>query len=252
MFSAKEFRAMARNKLKGNWLVSVLVSFVAALLGGVSGGGSGAASGSASGAAGSYSGASSSVSGSVSGSTDQLAGQLEQFLESNPILVATITSLMGIILIIGLALLIIGGAVELGHNKYYIDLCTNQQPKFETLFSRFGIFFKALGLRLFMGLFIFLWTLLLFIPGIIAAYRYSMAPYLMAQNPDMGIREAVNRSKELMQGRKWRLFCLELSFIGWHLLCILTFGLGYLFLNPYIQSAYAAFYLDASGQGIPM
>lgn len=249
MFTAKEFRAMARNKLSGCWLISVLVSFVAALLGGISGGGSGAAGGAAGSTAGN------AVSGSADigpGAMNQVGEQIEQLFESNPLLLATLSSLIIFISIVSLILLFIGGAIELGHDKYYIDLCTNQQPKFETLFSRFGIFFKALGLRLFMGLFIFLWSLLLFIPGIIAAYRYAMAPYLMAQNPDMSIREAVNRSKEMMQGRKWRFFCLELSFIGWHLLCMITAGIGYLFLNPYIHAAQAAFYLDASGQGVPV
>ena len=75
-------------------------------------------------------------------------------------------------------------------------------------------FLKAMGLNLFMALFIWLWSLLFIVPGIIAAYRYRLAPYLMAENPNLGIREAVNMSKELMAGHKWRLFCLNLSFIG--------------------------------------
>ena len=241
---------MARNKLSGNWMISILVSFVAALLGGAGSGSSGAAGGAAGGSVGSTVGAS---AGSASGeSLPYISGELTELFESNPLLTAGIASFLGVILLISLALMIIGAAVELGHNQYYIDLCTTQNARFETLFSRFGIFFKALGLRLFMALFITLWSLLLFIPGIIAAYRYAMAPYLMAQNPDMGIREAVNRSKELMQGRKWRYFCLHFSFIGWHLLAMLTAGIGYLFLNPYIYAADAAFYLDASGQGIPV
>lgn len=110
---------------------------------------------------------------------------------------------------------------------------------------------KALGLKLFMFLFIFLWTLLLIVPGIVAAYRYAMAPYLMAQNPGMGIREAVNLSKQMMQGNKGRLFSLHLSFIGWALLAGLTLGLGLLWLNPYVKASEAAFYLNVSGQGIP-
>ena len=68
----------------------------------------------------------------------------------------------------------------------------------------------------------------------------------------MGIREAVNESKRLMAGHKWRFFCLLLSFIGWAILSALSFGIGYLWLVPYMQSAFAAFYLDRTGQGIPL
>ena len=94
----------------------------------------------------------------------------------------------------------------------------------------------------------FLWSLLFIVPGIIASYRYALAPYLMAENPDMGVMEAIARSKELMNGSKWRLFCLQLSFIGWSLLCVLTLGIGYLWLAPYQNAAEAAFYLEVTGR----
>ena len=102
------------------------------------------------------------------------------------------------------------------------------------------------------GLLIFLWTLLLIIPGIIAAYRYALAPYLMAENPDMGIWEAIDRSKALMQGNKARLFWLQLSFIGWRLLSGLTLGVGALWLCPYMNAADAAFYLEVTGRANAM
>ena len=172
-------------------------------------------------------------------------------------------------LMLSLAATAVNFVLTLGHLKFYTDVCNNK-AKFSTLFSHFRIFFKAFGLILFMRLFIFLWSLLLYIPGIIAYYRYSMAPYLMAQHPEMGIREAVNESKRLMAGHKGRLFCLNMSFLGWVLLCVLAFCIGYLlllpytqasfvafyigymWLLPYMQASYAAFYLDRSGQGIPL
>jgi uncharacterized membrane protein len=172
-------------------------------------------------------------------------------------------------LMLSLAATAINFVMTLGHLKFYTDVC-NSKAKLSTLFSRFRIFFKAFGLILFMRLFIFLWSLLLFIPGLIAYYRYSMAPYLMAQHPEMGIREAVNESKRLMKGHKGRLFCLQLSFLGWVLLCFLpsylvylwlppylqasalAFYIGYLWLVPYLQASCVAFYLDRSGQGIPL
>ena len=141
----------------------------------------------------------------------------------------------------------------MGLNKYYIDLVAeNRQGEVSVIFSRFDIFFKALGLNLFMWLFIWLWSLMLIVPGILAAYRYRLAPYLMAENPNLGIREAVNMSKELMAGHEWRLFCLDLSFIGWRILRVLTCGIGDLWLSPYIYAATAAFYIDRTGRNIPM
>ena len=153
---------------------------------------------------------------------------------------------------LSIVVLLFSGALEMGLNKYYIDLVAeNRQGEVSVIFSRFDIFLKAMGLNLFMALFIWLWSLLFIVPGIIAAYRYRLAPYLMAENPNLGIREAVNMSKELMAGHKWRLFCLNLSFIGWGILSALTCGIGDLWLNPYIYAANAAFYVDRTGRNIP-
>ena len=116
-------------------------------------------------------------------------------------------------------------------------------PEVSDMFQHLKIFGKALGLRIVMAIFIFLWSLLFIIPGIVAAYRYSMATYIMAENPDIGIMEAIDASKEMMKDRKWALFCLDISFIGWIILCAFTAGLGYLLLHPYMESARAHFYL---------
>jgi uncharacterized membrane protein len=88
--------------------------------------------------------------------------------------------------------------------------------------------------------------MLLFIfPGIYAAYGYAMTPYILAENPEMTANEAITKSKELMNGNRWRLFCLELSFIGWSLLCILfTLGIGVFWLKPYMEASFAAFYRE--------
>jgi uncharacterized membrane protein len=74
-----------------------------------------------------------------------------------------------------------------------------------------------------------------------------MAFYIMEENPSIGIMDAISESKEMMRGNKFRLFCLGLSFIGWVLLCVITFGIGFLWLGPYANAAFAAFYLDISG-----
>lgn len=108
--------------------------------------------------------------------------------------------------------------------------------------------FKNLGntflLYLTNQIFIFLWSLLLIIPGIIKSFSYSMSYYIMAENPEISASEARKQSIIMMQGNKWRLFCLHFSFIGWYILCGLTFGILYFWVAPYVETATAAFYED--------
>lgn len=154
-----------------------------------------------------------------------------------------------IALVYAIAIFIVGSAVELGYDLFNLSLYeTYGTPKIETLFSRFPMLGNALVLRLLMALKILLWSLLLIVPGIIAAYRYAMAPYLLAEHPDLTATEAIEQSKQLMDGHKARLFCLHLSFIGWYLLAALTGGIGYFFLAPYVKAAETGFYLDRTGR----
>ena len=95
-----------------------------------------------------------------------------------------------------------------------------------------------------MVIFILLWTCLLFIPGIIMAFAYAMTPYILVDNPEMKAIDAIRKSRSMMKGHKFDLFFLELSFIGWILLSILTLGIGLLWLVPYMQASIAAFYND--------
>lgn len=246
MFSSKEFRAIARDKLKGKWGRSVLVSFIAALLGVGSAGGSSGGSSSAQ--------TQQVAEGVSSGMTvmESISSAISQSTGLN----ITVPVLTGVFVgagVLAIVLSLVGAAVTLGHNKYYIDLVLhNKKDSVGVLFDRFDIFFKAVGLQIFIGFFVFLWSLLFIIPGIIAGFRYSMAPYIMAEHPEVGIREAVNMSKQMMAGHKGRLFGLSLSFIGWALLSALTLGIGSLWLTPYMNAAFAAFYIERTGRGIPM
>lgn len=159
------------------------------------------------------------------------------------------TTVMILLAIAGVVLFVIGGGIQLGLIRYNLDLLTRENPPaFLTLFSRMSIFGRALGLRLMTGILTGLWSLLFVIPGIVAAYRYALAPYLMAEHPEMGVMEAISQSKALMRGNKWRLFCLKLSFIGWGILSTLTLGIGDLWLAPYLNAAKAAFYLELTGR----
>ena len=92
----------------------------------------------------------------------------------------------------------------------------------------------------------FLCSLLLVITGIVAGFSYAMTPFILAEHPEMTAREAIRASKQMMKGNKWELFCLHVSFFGWHVLCALSFNIGYIWLNPYMNAAYAAFYRRVS------
>ena len=95
---------------------------------------------------------------------------------------------------------------------------------------------------------IFLWALLLFIPGIIKSFAYAVTPYILAENPEMRAIDAIHRSQDMMRGHKFDLFYLVLSFLGWMLLCIPTLGIGLLWLIPYMKTTMAAFYEDVKSQ----
>ncbi len=146
-----------------------------------------------------------------------------------------------------LALLIVGGPFALGIVIFSLSIARDQKAEFDQLFQGFANFKKALGTYLLMVLFVLLWMLLLFVPGIIAAISYSMTFYILADDPSIGAMEAIKKSKEMMYGHKWKFFCLGLRFIGWILLCCLTFGIGMFWLAPYMQVSAAKFYEDVKG-----
>ena len=143
--------------------------------------------------------------------------------------------------------MLIAGPLTLGYAMFAISLFRGRKTSPTMVFYGFERFGKAFGLYIVMSIFVLLWSLLLFIPGIIAALRYSLCFYILADNPNMGIMQALNESKRMMKGNKWKLFCLILSFIGWMILGLFTLGIGYLWLMPYIEVTMIAFYDIANG-----
>ncbi len=146
--------------------------------------------------------------------------------------------------LVGLLLLTISGPMALGIAIFSINISRNQDARLEQIFQGFNNFNTSLGAYLLMLLFTFLWTLLLIIPGIIAVLSYSMTFYILADDNSIGAMEAIDKSKKMMDGYKWKYFCLGLRFIGWSLLCILTLGIGFLWLLPYMQVSMVKFYDD--------
>ncbi|MDR2382701.1 MAG: DUF975 family protein [Prevotellaceae bacterium] len=133
--------------------------------------------------------------------------------------------------------------------KYGLAIACLKSVKGRTLkvgyiFDGFRSYITVLIPMLLMYLYVFLWSLLFIIPGIIKFYSYAMTPYLLHENPALEADTLICKSMKMMKGHKMKLFLLDLSFIGWGLLCVLSFGIGFLWLIPYVQSARSAFYID--------
>ncbi len=142
--------------------------------------------------------------------------------------------------------LIITGPFSLGLSIISLNIVRGDNVTVNNLFVGFKRFLDAFLANLINGILIVLWSLLFIIPGIIKGYSCSMTYYILADNPSMTANDARKKSMDIMRGNKWRLFCLQLSFIGWLLLCVLTLGILTLWISPYIQTTTAAFYEDIS------
>lgn len=135
-------------------------------------------------------------------------------------------------------LLPLGVAFVNAFRKLLVNMDTNI---LSNLFN-FSNYWRKVGGMVLMTILIFLWSLLLVIPGIIKSFSYSMTPFILDEFPELSPSEAIHRSRMMMNGHKFDLFWLYLSFIGWGILCLFTFGIGFLWLVPYMQTAEAAFY----------
>ncbi len=141
--------------------------------------------------------------------------------------------------------LFVSGAFMVGFNSYFLVIAQEGETRLECLFTGFKRFWTSFGAYFLSTLFTILWMFLFIIPGIIAAFRYAMVYFIVADDEDCGPLEAITRSKEMMVGNKWKFFCLNWRFFWWSLLAgIFTFGIGFLWLVPYMQTSFAKFYED--------
>lgn len=160
------------------------------------------------------------------------------------LIVGAVSGLANVIPVVGsLAVaVVVAPAFALAMVKIYLRLTDGKKPELGELFAEFASFWAAFKVTFLTGLFVALWSLLLYIPGIIKALSYSQAMFILAENPGIGAREAIDRSKAMMDGHKMELFVLYLSFIGWYLLGAITFGIAYIYVVPYVQATLANFY----------
>lgn len=141
-----------------------------------------------------------------------------------------------------LVTLIVTPAFTISLWRIHLNLTYGKKPDVKDSFAGFDDFWTAFKVNFLVGLFTWLWSLLFLIPGIIKAISYSQAIMIAAENPGISAMEAIERSKAMMEGKKWRYFVLSLSFIGWLLLVPLTFGILSVWLVPYMNATMANFY----------
>ncbi len=143
-----------------------------------------------------------------------------------------------------IAVILITGALSLGSARFFLAYARRMSADVELAFSGFNLFAKTLLTYILLAVFVLLWMLLLIIPGLIKSYSYAMTWFILADNPEIEPLEAIDRSMKMMDGRKWKLFCLMWRFFGWALLAVLTFGIGFLWVVPYMNTSMAHFYED--------
>lgn len=145
-------------------------------------------------------------------------------------------------IITNIASIILSGVFGFGIISYYLKLSRNEEVTYKELFSKIDLCIPYIIISLLTGIFILLWSLLFIIPGIIASISYALVYYIKLDNPEMSAMEVINKSKTMMKGHKMDYFVLGLSFFGWILLGIFTFGILYLWLVPYMNVTMANFY----------
>lgn len=126
--------------------------------------------------------------------------------------------------------------------RVYLDVVKGNRPEVGDAFCGFDDFWSAFKVNFLSTLFVFLWSLLFVIPGIVKSYSYSMAMYILAENPGKPALECIEESKWMTEGHKMELFVLDLSFLGWALLCAITLGIAGIWVLPYMQATYVNAY----------
>lgn len=235
---AADFRQSARNALRGRWGIAVIAGIIASLLGGTGNGGPEFNV--------EIEASQAKLSLDFAGQTIyQTGGGLDSPIGN--FLVASAGYFLVATVVFGLLYLFLGSVIGVGYSRFHLSLVDHERASVDQLFGYFSHWKNAVCTRLLRGLYVFLWSLLFIIPGIVAGYSYRMTDYILAEHPEMTASEALAASKAMMDGNRWRLFCLQMSFIGWAFLCLFTFGIGNLWLDPYKKTSIAAFYREISG-----
>ncbi len=222
MWSISEVKQLGKGCFKANYWPCVLVAFLMSLFTGSAG---------------------------ARGSSNAQELNSESFSNLTPeqqsvVVMAVLGASLAALAVFLVIKIFLANPIELGGSRFFkqnVEAAPAPLGVLKAGFQNYGHTFVTMFLR---DLYICLWMLLLIVPGLIKAYSYRMVPYILAENPDMPANEIITRSREMMKGHKWKSFLLDLSFLGWILLGILTLGIGLVFWTaPYMQSTDAALYL---------
>lgn len=137
----------------------------------------------------------------------------------------------------------IGGPIEIGVRRFYLT-GVNGMASLSVIGTGFckETYWKNAGAVFLPKLYCFLWSFLFVIPGIIKQYQYYFVPWIVAEQPEVGVREAMNISSGMTRGHKWNMFVLELSFLGWMLVGAMCCGVGVVFVMPYKDAVMTQLY----------
>ena len=268
MWTRKQVKTRGKKAFKRNYWKSVLIALILSFIIGGSAGSNGA-SGTFGQVTNSLTGHQVEVEDTSEGDDGVLIGEVDDAedanetedaaasdtteinIDSKDMPAGAIISIMAIVTIIVLAIVafalaldaFIFNPLELGCQRYFFKNL-DEDAKFSNVVFAFDHSYKNIAKTMFLrDLYIVLWSLLFVIPGIIKSYEYRMIPYILADNPEMPTEEVFAESKRLMSGNKWKAFVLDLSFIGWQLLSVLTCGiLSIFYVDPYQYSTNAALY----------
>ncbi len=167
------------------------------------------------------------------------------------LLIGLISGALGSIPVVGtIASMLLSGAFSLATISIYMGITEGRKPELGDMFSQLKNCLPAFCTTFLVGLYTFLWSLLLVIPGIVKGCAYSQAMYILAEDPSMGASEAIRRSKTMMEGHKMEYFLLGLSFMGWAILAVFTLGILYIWLIPYMSATYANYYKSLKGEPV--
>ena len=203
MRSASEFRQMARETLRGNWKLAMGTGLAASLIGA-----------------------------EIADTAPNGITELQKVIQARPEVKNVLTQVflmrsmllpLMLLLIWGLMVVIIGGAGQMGYARFHLNLAEKKEASFSDLFSQFSRITDGVAMVFVRGFYIFCWTCLFFVPGFIKTYSYAMTPYVLMEHPEYSANEAITESRRLMDGKKWNLFCLTFSFIGWRLICSIQY-----------------------------
>ena len=230
MWSIAELKSRGKQAFRANYWQSVAVSFVMAIFAG-----------------GTASAASNRVQSTTSEVTVEGAGVSPEQAAFLAAVVLGVIFTVGIVGSIVHALL--ANPIEVGGRRFFEKNANDPTTQFNTVFEGFQDYGRVLVTMLIRDVFILLWTLLLIIPGAMKAYSYRLVPYLVKDRPELSPMEVLAESEALMRGNRWQAFVMDLSFLGWLLLGVVTLNLGNIFwTNPYMNATDAELYRTLTGR----